>query len=497
MKSSSQNAVSEIFLDKSLLILIAILLLAAILRLFLIGNHGLWLDELFSLRFADNTLQNLIQEVSLHDNHPPTYYILLHYWIMLFGDSEASLRMPSAILSVLSVFLTYKVGATLFNTRVAAIAALLIALSEFSIYYAQEARMYSLLAFASVLSVYFLIRFLDKQTPWSLINFVWSTTLLVYTHLYGLFVLLAENLYILTVVLVYSQQNIGIHLKKWVSAQVYILLLSIPWFVSLFNRILTVDKEGFWAESPTLHSILITFKTFSGSNRGFIAWAFLLFLGLLSALIIKTATGRKVVNKPPSPGDGKPVYLLSLILLTPILIPYLLSQFVTPVYIVRCTIAGHFAFYLLVAYGITCIRWKSARYVSLAIVLALSIKAIATEGYVHSEAVQVRQAVDYIGGNIGNNDVVAICDDSHLRWPFKYYAERQKKPISIINVSKSDEGIVFPEHPEVDQLWFIRRTDRIVWCEQFPLTISQKYTRTDFKNPEFYKLELVTLKRNE
>jgi len=63
MKSSSQNAVSEISLDKSLLILIAILLLAAILRIFLIGNHSLWLDELFSLRFADKKLQNLIQEV--------------------------------------------------------------------------------------------------------------------------------------------------------------------------------------------------------------------------------------------------------------------------------------------------------------------------------------------------------------------------------------------------------------------------------------------------
>ena len=61
--------------------------------------------------------------------------------------------------------------------------------------------MYSLLAFTSVLSVYFLLRFLNKKTPWSLINYVWSSTLLVYTHLYGLFVLFAENLYILTIIL--------------------------------------------------------------------------------------------------------------------------------------------------------------------------------------------------------------------------------------------------------------------------------------------------------
>ena len=170
MKDLPQNAVPGAFLNRNLLILVVILLLAAFLRIFLIGNHSLWLDELASIRFADNNLQELIKKVALFDNHPPTYYIFLHYWVLLFGDSEASLRMPSAIFSVLSVFLTYKVGTILFDQRVAAIAALLLALSGFSIYYAQEARMYSLLAFASVLSVYFLLKHLDKQTPWSLIN---------------------------------------------------------------------------------------------------------------------------------------------------------------------------------------------------------------------------------------------------------------------------------------------------------------------------------------
>ena len=495
MKKSSQNVASETLLDRNLLILVAILVLAAFLRIFLIGNHGLWIDELFSLRFTSNNLLELIQDVALNDNHPPTYYILLHYWILLFGDSEASLRMPSVILSVLSVFYTYKVGTILFNTRVAAIAALLLALSDFSIYYAQEARMYSLLAFASVLSVYFLLRFLDKQTPWSLINYVWSSTLLVYTHLYGLFVLFAENLYVLTVILVYSQQNIGIQLKKWVSAQAYILLLSIPWLISLLNRILIADKEGFWAEAPTLNSILNTFKTFSGSNRGLTIWVFLLLLGLFFVLIIKTAPGKKVLNKPSLPGDGKSVFLLSLILFIPIIIPYLVSQFITPIYIVRCTIAGHFAFYLLVAFGISCIRWKSARYVSLAIVLVLSVKTIATEGYVHREAAQVRQAVEYIGENIGKNDVVAICEDSHLRWPFKYYAKEQKNLINIIRIPKSDEGIAFPEHPKASQLWLVRRTDRMGWCENFPPAITHQYVQTSMADKTFRKLELIILRK--
>jgi uncharacterized membrane protein len=471
------------------------LILAAILRILLIGNHGLWLDELFSLKFASNNLQELIQDVALNDNHPPTYYILLHYWIALFGDSDISLRMPSVILSVLSVFFTYKVGTILFNRRVAAIAGLLLALSGFSIYYAQEARMYSLLAFTSVLSAYFLLRFLDKQTPWSLTNYVWSSTLLVYTHLYGLFVLVAENLYVLTVIYVYSDKDIGIRLKKWVSAQAYIGLLSLPWLVLLINRILVVDKEGFWTEAPTLNAILITFKTFSGANRGLVIWALLLILGMFYILIIRTALGRKVLNAPSSPGEGRSVYLLSLLLFIPILIPYLASQFVTPIYIVRCTIAGHFAFYLLVAFGITRIRWKYARYTALGIVLALSLKAIATEGYVHRKAAQVRQAVDYIGENIGKNDVVVTCGDAHLAWPLRYYAEKQKKSINIINVTEPDVNIALPELLEADQLWFVMRTDMMEWCNQFPQSISHKYIQTNMTETAFRKLELIILKK--
>ena len=116
---------------KTSLMLSFILFLAAVLRIIFIGNHSLWLDELFSLRFSEFNLPELIREVAASDNHPPTYYIVLHYWVLFFGDSEASLRAPSALFSLLSVYFTYKVGELLFNKRVAALAALLLAVSEF------------------------------------------------------------------------------------------------------------------------------------------------------------------------------------------------------------------------------------------------------------------------------------------------------------------------------------------------------------------------------
>jgi hypothetical protein len=176
--------------------------------------------------------------------------------------------------------------------------------------------------------------------------------------------------------------------------------------------------------------------------------------------------------------------------------PYLVSQFATSVYIVRCTIAGHFAFYLLVAFGITRIRWKGARYAALAIVLAFSIKTIIKEGYVHRTAAQIRQTVEHLEGNIGTNDVVVICGDRHLEKPFRYYAGKQKIPFTIINAYKPDEDMALPEHINGDQLWFIRRTDRVEWCEQFPQTISHQFVQTNRIDITFRKLELITFKKN-
>ena len=489
MKSSLQNAASGVLPNSNLVILIVILVLAIFLRIFLIGTHGIWLDEYYSLYFAEYNLQKLIQKVAALDNHPPTYYILLHYWILLFGDSEVSLRMPSAILSVLSFFFTYKVGKLLFDARVAAIAGFLLALSGFSIYYAQEARMYSLLAFASVLSVFFLLKCLD--------NYVWSSTLLVYTHLYGLFIILAENLYVLSIIYIYSDKNIGIHLKKWVSAQIYILFLSLPWLAVLINRILIVDEEGFWAGIPTLTSIFKTFIEFSGTTIGLPVWILLLLLSMFSFLIIKTAPGRMILKDEPTPGNGKSIFLLSLLLLTPIILPYLVSQFVTPVYVIRCTIAGHFAFCLLVANGVIRIRWIYVRYAALAIVLMLSIRTIASEGYVHRKAAQIKQAVEHIEENIGKNDVVVICGDSHIKKPFRYYAGKQQNPINIIYLLKPDDEIVFPKHQEVSQLWFVRRTDRadLEWCKQAPQTVSHLYVQKNSTDTTFRMLEIITLEK--
>ena len=123
-------------------VLLGILVLAALLRFYKIDAQSLWYDEGNSARIAERSLQ-LIVEGAAGAIHPPLYYIVLKYWRALFGEGEAALRSFSALCGVLTVWFAYLIGRDLFRRRVGLIAAFLLAVAPFAVYYGQEARMYA------------------------------------------------------------------------------------------------------------------------------------------------------------------------------------------------------------------------------------------------------------------------------------------------------------------------------------------------------------------
>ena len=142
--------------------LLAILLLASFLRFYCLDAQSFWNDEGNSARIAERTL-DLILEGAEGDIHPPGYYLLLHYWRALFGQSEFALRSLSAVAGLALVVFTYLLGHHLFGQATGLMAALLGAISPFAIYYSQEARMYAPLAALSAAAARF--RKTRKFTP--------------------------------------------------------------------------------------------------------------------------------------------------------------------------------------------------------------------------------------------------------------------------------------------------------------------------------------------
>ena len=148
---------------RELSFLIGLTLLAGLLRLALIGDKTVWLDEAFSIWIARHDLWELWGWLIRIDQHPPLYYTLLHFWVRIFGDLQSAVRTLSALCSTLAVPVFYAGIRRLTDRPTALIAAFILAISPFHIRYAQEARMYGLLTLAVAAALYFVAVILNAE----------------------------------------------------------------------------------------------------------------------------------------------------------------------------------------------------------------------------------------------------------------------------------------------------------------------------------------------
>src|SRR3984957_8492111 len=152
--SSSASQTSEVSfgqrkLSFDIFALGLILILCVALRVYHLGSASLWSDEIFSRYYADIFgLHYVLTDGLSKETNPPTYYLLLHAWIGVWGASEAALRSLSVVACTLSVPATYLLGRELAGKSLGLLGALLFALCPTSLYFAQETRVYALLMLA-------------------------------------------------------------------------------------------------------------------------------------------------------------------------------------------------------------------------------------------------------------------------------------------------------------------------------------------------------------
>lgn len=88
-------------------------------RVWQIGAQSLWLDEALSVVFARKPVPQLISTLINQDIHPPLYYLFLHFWMILAGQSEFAVRYLSLLFGLPAVPATYVFGAALFRKAAA------------------------------------------------------------------------------------------------------------------------------------------------------------------------------------------------------------------------------------------------------------------------------------------------------------------------------------------------------------------------------------------
>ncbi len=139
---------------------ISITLIGGFFRALLISNKGMGSDETLSVWLANHSVVDMLHWIVKIDQNPPLYYLLFHYWIALNGDAPYYSRLLSAIFGAGTIPIIYLIGKRMSGAVMGLAASAFLALSPFSIYFAQETRMYTLLTFNAAVAIYALARLL-------------------------------------------------------------------------------------------------------------------------------------------------------------------------------------------------------------------------------------------------------------------------------------------------------------------------------------------------
>jgi hypothetical protein len=286
----------------------------------------------------------------------------------------------------------------------------------------------------------------------------------MYTHIYGLFIIAAENIYIVTLFL-FSKENYKLNFRVWILMQAILIALFTPWIDALTKRIMHVETGGFWIPVPSIHSIVETFITYSNSK---LLLSLFIILSSFSVVTYEKTTDNiywkdllksiKSYQLDIRFSNANRIYLLLVWLLIPIILPFIISRFSTPIYWDRYTIGASLAFYLLVAAGIRNIGHKYVKLAIIGIIIVFSL--VSVRGYyttVNKE--QWRDVANYIDTNAKHGDLI-LFNAYYCQKPFDYYSKRTdltKKPFPEKTRDVNEENIkkLEPTLEGYNRVWLI------------------------------------------
>jgi mannosyltransferase len=227
-----------------------------------------WIDEGLSVGISSHPLFD-IPGVLRQDGSPPLYYLLLKLWMSVFGSGEGDTHALSVAFALLIVPVAWLGARALFGDRAAWIAAGLAAINPFLTYYAEETRMYTLVALLStVVTATFVVTFVQGRRRW-LPAFSVALALLAYAHNWGLFLGLGT----LAALVPVWQASADRRALLRDAALAYGLtgLLYLPWIPILLSQ--AAHTGAPWAERPTGQDILNGLTTVLGGPAPAMAFA--------------------------------------------------------------------------------------------------------------------------------------------------------------------------------------------------------------------------------
>ena len=350
-----------------------ILVVALVVRLPALAGKPLWYDEAFAILLSAKGPTAMVQATLspeggvAADVHPLGYYLLLWEWGRIFGTSLLAMRSLSVLIGLGLVGLTYLGGRAIFGPRLGTWIGGLAALSPFQVHYAQEIRMYGLLALELVAAAT-LFRAAVREGGWlRWIGFSVLAAAAQYTHALAALFLVPLAL-------------IPIYLRNWKASRATLLsgLLALvlygPWLIRLPAQIGRV-QAAYWISRPGLAEILRTMLIYLGGSP-LPSWGVPIIL--FSQILLIGLGGWALFRAFPGRTAGAPIALGSAYLAFAPLLGMVLVSLWQPVYLDRAMLPAGVAYLFFLAWVIggheipAIFRWTARILVGVSFIVGLA-----------------------------------------------------------------------------------------------------------------------------
>lgn len=259
-----------------------------------------WIDEAISVGVADRPFFDIPAALQL-DGNPPVYYLLLNLWIGLFGTTEAAAHTLSTLFAVATVPVGFVMARKPFGTRAALGTAAIAATLPYLTYFGQETRMYSMVAFLSVLVAGLHLRVFERGAVAARIGLAVTLAVVLYTHSWGVFLVGGSVFAVAMRVLLQRDRPERMRVFRiGFLIHLFAAICWLPWIPTLLQQ--ARETGAPWSVRPTFEMMLTGLGSLAVSQIAAAAFTVALLFG--AAMIASAARGRIQVPGVPAPAEA-------------------------------------------------------------------------------------------------------------------------------------------------------------------------------------------------
>ncbi len=230
---------------------ILILAFSALFYLYNINFSNIWIDEAFTKALVKHSFGDITVLIK-NDFHPPLYFYALKIFVIIFGNTDFTIRLFSVLGALAAIVIGYVVGQKVFGKTGALYFCLLMLSLPMIAEYSHEARMYTWGAFAVTGVFLYSFLFIKSNKRSDLLFLMLFSLIAAYTHYYALLAAFWANVFVFIFLLIKKNKNLKIHIIY----SLVTLILYMPWLIVMLSQTKKVS-ESFWV--PALNwQILIS-----------------------------------------------------------------------------------------------------------------------------------------------------------------------------------------------------------------------------------------------